>query len=166
MNDIGGMFGYGQITGGYDGGQAEYVRVPFANAESILIPDKVSDDQAVLLSDALCTGYFAADMAEVQLGDDVAIFGAGPVGYFAAMSAFLRGAARVFVVDHWPLRLDRTSKLGAEPINFDKEDPVDRIRQETRDKGAICIDAVGYEAVGHHNHDKSSNPAYVPQNAM
>ena len=166
MNDIGGMFGYGQITGGYDGGQAEYVRVPFANAEAIKIPDQVSDEQAVPLSDALCTGYFAADMAEVQLGDDVAVFGAGPVGYFAAMSAFLRGAARVFVVDHWPMRLDRTAKLGAEPINFDKEDPVERIRQETRGKGAICIDAVGYEAVGHHNHEKSSNPAYVPQNPM
>jgi S-(hydroxymethyl)glutathione dehydrogenase/alcohol dehydrogenase len=166
MNDIGGMFGYGQITGGYDGGQAEYVRVPFANAESIKIPDQLSEEQVLFLSDALCTGYFAADMAEVQVGDDVAVFGAGPVGYFAVMSALLRGAAKVFVIDHWPYRLDRTAKLGAEPINFDREDPVERIRHETRGKGAKCIDAVGYEAVGHHNHEKSANPAYVPVNSM
>jgi S-(hydroxymethyl)glutathione dehydrogenase/alcohol dehydrogenase len=166
MNDIGGMFGYGQITGGYDGGQAEYVRVPFANAESIKIPDQLSEEQVLFLSDALCTGYFAADMAEIGVGDDVAVFGAGPVGYFSVMSALLRGAARVFVVDHWPYRLDRTAKLGAEPINFDREDPVERIRRETRGKGAKCIDAVGYEAVGHHDHEKTSNPAYVPVNSM
>jgi S-(hydroxymethyl)glutathione dehydrogenase/alcohol dehydrogenase len=166
MNEIGGMFGYGQITGGYDGGQAEYVRVPFANSESIKIRDELSEEQALFLSDALCTGYFAADMAEVGLGDDVAVFGAGPVGYFAVMGSLLRGAAKVFVIDHWPYRLDRTAKLGAEPINFDKEDPVERIRRETRGKGAKCIDAVGYEAVGHHNHEKSTNPAYVPLNSM
>ncbi|MDQ4101773.1 MAG: alcohol dehydrogenase catalytic domain-containing protein, partial [Thermoproteota archaeon] len=152
MNEIGGMFGYGQITGGYDGGQAEYVRVPFANAESIKIPDQLSEEQVLFLSDALCTGYFAADLAEVGVGDDVAVFGAGPVGYFAVMGSLLRGAAKVFVIDHWSYRLDRTAKLGAEPVNFDKEDPVGRIRQETRGKGAKCIDAVGYEAVGHHDH--------------
>lgn len=166
MNELGGMFGYGQITGGYDGGQAEYVRVPFADAESIKIPDQLNEEQVLFLSDALCTGYFATDMAEVQVGDDVAVFGAGPVGYFAVLSAFLRGAARVFSIDHWPSRLEQTAKLGAEQINFDKEDPVETIRRETRGKGAKCIDAVGYEAVGHHNHAKSGNPAYIPQNSM
>jgi S-(hydroxymethyl)glutathione dehydrogenase/alcohol dehydrogenase len=78
----------------------------------------------------------------------------------------LRGAAKVFSIDHWPSRLDKTAKLGAEPINFDKEDPVERIKHETWNRGAKCIDAVGYEAVGHHNHEKSGNPAYVPQNSM
>src|SRR5215218_6300354 len=165
-SELGASFGRSQMMGGYDGGQAEYVRVPFANTTPLKIPDNMSEEQALFLSDILPTGFFGADIANVQPGDDVAVFGAGPVGYFSVMSAFLRGAARVFVIDHWPYRLDRTAKLGAEPINFDREDPVERIRQETRGKGAKCIDAVGYEAVGHHNHEKSANPAYVPVNSM
>lgn len=143
----------------------------------------------MFLSDILPTGYFAADMANVRPGDDVAVFGAGPVGYFAVMSCFLRGAARVFSIDHWSTRLNKTKDLGAEIINFDDEDPVDFIRKETGMKGAICIDAVGYEAVGHmagnvsirdgnnlliqstdtnkgHDHSKVSNPAYQPMNPM
>ena len=149
--DLGAAFGYTQLLGGYDGGQAEYVRIPFANAEaSLKVPDSIKSDEEVLfLSDILPTGYFGADMANVQPGDDVAVFGAGPVGYFAVMSSFLRGAARVFSIDHWPKRLQKTKDLGAEIINFDNEDPVDTIRRETNNKGAICIDAVGYEAVGH-----------------
>ncbi|HYZ49509.1 MAG TPA: zinc-dependent alcohol dehydrogenase [Nitrososphaeraceae archaeon] len=149
--DIGAAFGYTQLLGGYDGGQADYVRIPFANAEaSLKVPDSIKSDEEVLfLSDILPTGYFGADMANVQPGDDVAVFGAGPVGYFAVMSSFLRGAARVFSIDHWPKRLQKTKDLGAEIINFDEEDPVDRIKKETGNKGAICIDAVGYEAVGH-----------------
>lgn len=164
--EVGGAFGYTQQLGGYDGGQAEYVRVPFANTEVLKIPDQLRDEQALFLSDILPTGYFGADIANVQPGDDVAVFGAGPVGYFAAMSSLLRGAARVFVVDHLPARLDKVAKLGAESINFDREDPVGRIKQETKGRGAICIDAVGYEAVGHHIHEKSSNPAYVPQDSL
>ncbi|HEX5975654.1 MAG TPA: hypothetical protein VFY68_00175, partial [Nitrososphaeraceae archaeon] len=149
--DLGAAFGYTQLLGGYDGGQAEYVRIPFANAEaSLKVPDSIKSDEEVLfLSDILPTGYFGADMANVQPGDDVAVFGAGPVGYFAVMSSFLRGAARVFSIDQWPKRLQKTKDLGAEIINFDEEDPVDRIKKETSNKGAICIDAVGYEAVGH-----------------
>lgn len=87
------------------GGQAEYVRVPFVNAEFALkVPDYIkTDEQVLFLSDILPTGYFAADIANVRPGDDVAVFGAGPVGYFAVMSCFLRGAARVFSIDHWPL---------------------------------------------------------------
>lgn len=149
--DIGTANGYTQLLGGYDGGQAEYVRVPFANAgASLKVPEGIKTDEEVLfLSDILPTGYFAADIANVQPGDDVVVFGAGPVGYFAVMSSFLRGAARVFSVDHWPLRLNKTKALGAELINFDNEDPVDIIKKETNGKGAICIDAVGFEAVGH-----------------
>jgi S-(hydroxymethyl)glutathione dehydrogenase/alcohol dehydrogenase len=149
--DIGAAYGYTQLLGGYDGGQAEYVRIPFANAgASLKVPDNIkTDEQVLFLSDILPTGYFAADIANVQPGDDVAVFGAGPVGFFAVMSCFLRGAARVFSIDHWPMRLDRTKNLGAEIINFDNEDPVDIIKKETNGKGAICIDAVGFEAVGH-----------------
>ena len=110
---------------GYDGGQAEYVRVPFANTvASLKVPDSISKDEQVLfLSDILPTGYFGADMANVQPGDDVAVFGAGPVGYFAVMSSFLRGAARVFSIDHIDGRLSKTKDLGAEIINFDKDNP-------------------------------------------
>ncbi|HKU50804.1 MAG TPA: zinc-dependent alcohol dehydrogenase [Nitrososphaera sp.] len=164
--ELGASFGYGQLMGGYDGGQAEYVRVPYANNVPLKIADNLNEEQALFLSDILCTGYFGADIANVQPGDDVAVFGAGPVGYFAAMSSLLRGAARVFSVDHWPARLDKVAKIGAEPINFDKEDPVERIKSETKGRGTICIDAVGYEAVGHHKHDKSANPALIPQDSL
>ncbi|MFL6399631.1 MAG: zinc-binding dehydrogenase, partial [Nitrososphaeraceae archaeon] len=134
-----------------------------------------SDEEVLFLSDVLPTGYFGADIANVQPGDDVAVFGAGPVGYFAVMSSFLRGAARVFSIDHWSTRLRKTKDLGAEIINFDNEDPVERIKKETNGRGAICIDAVGYEAVGHtsgsesnigHDHSKVSNPAYEPANPL
>ena len=190
--DMGSAFGYTQLLGGYDGGQAEYVRVPFANAQVALkVPEHITTDEEVLfLSDILPTGYFGADIANVQPGDDVAVFGAGPVGYFAVLSSFLRGAARVFSIDHWPMRLNRTKGLRAEIINFDNEDPVDYIMKETGRKGAICIDAVGYEAVGHtagnivsnegnntfsikpssdklsHDHSQVTLPAYQPVNPL
>jgi S-(hydroxymethyl)glutathione dehydrogenase/alcohol dehydrogenase len=193
VGDIGAIFGYTQLLGGYDGGQAEYVRVPFANANiSLKVPEHIkTDEQVLFLSDILPTGYFAADMANVQPGDDVVVFGAGPVGYFAVLSSFLRGAARVFSVDHWNTRLSKTKELGAETINFDNEDPADFIKKETAGKGAICIDAVGYEAVGHmagnvsmmdgktlkihgtdvngnkgHEHEKVNLPAYQPSNPL
>jgi|KBSMisStaDraftv2_1062788.scaffolds.fasta_scaffold58872_2 S-(hydroxymethyl)glutathione dehydrogenase/alcohol dehydrogenase len=193
VGDIGAAFGFTQLLGGYDGGQAEYVRVPFANANiSIHVPEHIkTDEQVLFLSDILPTGYFAADMANVRPGDDVVVFGAGPVGYFAVLSSFLRGAARVFSVDHWPNRLNKTKDLGAETINFDDEDPTDFIKKETAGKGAICIDAVGYEAVGHmagnvrmmdgenlkihgtdvninkgHEHEKVNLPAYQPSNPL
>jgi S-(hydroxymethyl)glutathione dehydrogenase/alcohol dehydrogenase len=192
--DMGAAFGVSQLYGGYDGGQAEYVRVPFANAQVALkVPEHIkTDEQVLFLSDILPTGYFAADMANVKPGDDVAVFGAGPVGYFAVMSCFLRGAARVFSIDHWPMRLNRAKELGAEIINFDDDDPVDFIKKETGRKGAICIDAVGFEAVGHmagntsnrdgnnliirgssttgnnsgHDHSKVALPAYQPVNPL
>jgi S-(hydroxymethyl)glutathione dehydrogenase / alcohol dehydrogenase len=178
-SEFGAAFGYTQLMGGYDGGQAEYVRVPFANTGALKIPDNISDDEQVLfLSDILPTGYFGADIANVQPGDDVAVFGAGPVGYFAVLSSFLRGAARVFCIDHWSSRLSKVKDLGAEIINFDDNDPVTIIKKETNGKGAICIDAVGYEAVGHiskkddngsykgHDHSKVTDPAYEPANPL
>ena len=177
--EFGAAYGYTHLMGRYDGGQAEYVRVPFANTGALKVPDGISSDEDVLfLSNILPTGYFGADMANVQPGDDVAVFGAGPVGYFATMSSFLRGAARVFSIDHWPTRLSKTKDLGADIINFDDEDPVERIKKETGERGALCIDAVGYEAVGGHmmsenaskygGHDYSSvtNPAYEPANPL
>jgi S-(hydroxymethyl)glutathione dehydrogenase / alcohol dehydrogenase len=182
--ELGASFGYTQILGGYDGGQAEYVRVPFANTVAALkVPESIkTDEQVLFLSDIIPTGYFGADIANVQPGDDVAVFGAGPVGYFAVMSSFLREAARVFSVDHWPARLNKTKDLGAEIINFDNEDPVERIKKESNGKGAICIDAVRYEAVGHtanggnssgstnnnsrHDYSRVSNPAYEPANPL
>ena len=140
------------------------------------VPEKIRTDEEVLfLSDVLPTGYFGVDIANVQPGDDVAVFGAGPVGYFSVMCSFLRGAARVFAIDHWPTRLHKTKDLGAVILNFDDEDPVEKIKKETGGRGVICIDAVGYEAVGHtggignggnsssqnpkHNHSEVSNPA-------
>lgn len=98
--ETGASYGYTQMMGGYDGGQSEYVRVPYANVGPLKVPDELRDEQVLFLSDILPTGYFGADIANVQPGDDVAVFGAGPVGYFAAMGALLRGAARVFSVDH------------------------------------------------------------------
>jgi len=134
--ELGGSFGYTQVLGGYDGGQAEFVRVPFANTVAALkVPDSIkTDEQVLFLSDILPTGYFGADIANIQLGDDVAVFGAGPVGYFAVMSSFLRGAARVLAIDHWPARLNKTKELGAEIINFDDEDPVERIKKKLAEK--------------------------------
>ena len=111
-------------------------RVPFANTVATLkVPDNIkADEQVLFLSDIFPTGYFGADMANIQPGDDVAVFGAGPVGFFATMSSFLRGAARVFSIDHWPTRLDRTKDLGAEIINFDNEDPVERIKKKPAER--------------------------------
>jgi S-(hydroxymethyl)glutathione dehydrogenase / alcohol dehydrogenase len=182
--ELGGAFGYTQVMGGYDGGQAEFVRVPFANTvASLKVPEKIRTDEEVLfLSDVLPTGYFGVDIANVQPGDDVAVFGAGPVGYFSVMCSFLRGAARVFSIDHWPTRLRKTKDLGAEILNFDDDDPVEKLKRETGGRGVICIDAVGYEAVGHtggignggngdsqnpkHNHSEVSDPAYEPANPL
>jgi S-(hydroxymethyl)glutathione dehydrogenase/alcohol dehydrogenase len=157
--EVGGAFGYTQALGGFDGGQAEYVRVPYANTGPLKVPDHVSDEQAIFLSDIFPTGYFGVDIAGVEPGDDVAVFGAGPVGYFAVLSAFLRGAAKVFSVDCIPARLRKTKQLGAEAINFDEQDPVKLIRQATEGRGAICIDAVGYEAVEPRSHKE--NPVQV-----
>lgn len=161
---VGAAFGYGEELGGYDGGQAEYVRVPFANVMAMKVPDALKDEDVIFLSDILPTGYFGTDLARVAPGDNVAVFGAGPVGYFAVMSAFLRGAARVFSIDRWPDRLNLTRELGAEIINFEKADPVESIMDATDGKGAICIDAVGFEAIGPSARPQSNDKANEPVN--
>ncbi|GAA1184889.1 zinc-dependent alcohol dehydrogenase [Ornithinimicrobium humiphilum] len=148
---VGGMYGYSHTTGGYDGGQAEYVRVPFADAGPSLIPDWISDETAVLLTDALPTGYFGAQLADIVEGDTVVVLGAGPVGLFAARSAWLMGAGRVIVVDHLEHRLEKARTFAfAETYNFaEHDDIVVLLKRVTDHLGADrVIDAVGAEADG------------------
>ncbi len=141
------FFGGPASSGAFDGLQAELARIPFANVGLIRVPDEVSDDQAIFLSDVFPTGYFAAELAEVRPGDTVAVFGCGPVGQFAIRSALLLGAARVFAVDSVLSRLDMAQAQGAEIINFDREDPVDAIKSLTGGIGVDrAIDAVGVDA--------------------
>jgi threonine dehydrogenase-like Zn-dependent dehydrogenase len=147
----GGIFGYSHTTGGYDGGQAEYVRVPFADIGPTVIPQDISPDDAVLLTDALPTGYQAAQMGDIQRGDTVVIFGAGPVGIFAAKSAWLMGAGRVIVVDHVEYRLEFIKSYAqCEVVNFKEvQDMAEHLKRMTDWLGAdVCIDCVGAEAAG------------------
>jgi threonine dehydrogenase-like Zn-dependent dehydrogenase len=147
----GGVYGYSHTTGGYDGGQAEYVRVPFANVGPQKIPDDITDDDALMLTDACPTGYHGAQMADIKEGDTVVVFGAGPVGIFAARSAWLMGAGRVIVVDHLDYRLEFVGRWApAETVNFmHLKDPVTYLKKATDYIGAdSCIDAVGCDASG------------------
>jgi threonine dehydrogenase-like Zn-dependent dehydrogenase len=146
-----GLFGYSHLYGGYAGGQAEYVRVPKANVGPLRIPDVLSDEQVLFLSDILPTGYQAAVNAQLGPGSSVAIFGAGPVGLMAALSARFLGAEQVFLIDHNDYRLRFGQETyGAIPINFDKDDdPADTILKATDGHGVdATIDAVGFEAKG------------------
>ncbi|RYZ13062.1 MAG: glutathione-dependent formaldehyde dehydrogenase [Comamonadaceae bacterium] len=148
---VGGIFGYSHTAGGYDGGQAEYVRVPMADVGPTVLPDGLDQDDAVLLTDALPTGYQAAEMGDIQEGDTVVVFGAGPVGIFAAKSAWLMGAGRVIVVDHVEYRLQFVQQYAqCEIINFkDVRDMAIHIKKMTDGLGAdVCIDCVGCEAAG------------------
>jgi threonine dehydrogenase-like Zn-dependent dehydrogenase len=148
---VGGIYGYSHTCGGYDGGQAEYVRVPFADVGPAKIPEWMHDEDAVLLTDACPTGYFAAELGEIKEGDVVVVFGAGPVGLFAARSSWLMGAARVIVIDHLDYRLERARNFAqAEVINFTHyNDIVMHMKKITDFLGAdVCIDAVGAEADG------------------
>ncbi|HYW57324.1 MAG TPA: zinc-dependent alcohol dehydrogenase [Polaromonas sp.] len=148
---IGGIYGYSHSTGGYDGGQAEYVRVPMADVGPTVIPSDLDLDDAVLLTDAYPTGYQAAEMGDIAEGDTVVVFGAGPVGIFAAKSAWLLGAGRVIVVDHVEYRLEFVKKFAqCEVVNFkDVADMAIHIKKMTDWLGAdVCIDAVGCEAAG------------------
>lgn len=147
----GGMYGYSHTAGGYDGGQAEYVRVPFADVGPMVIPDWVDDEDAVMLTDALPTGYFGAQLGSIAEGDAVVVLGAGPVGLFAARSAWLMGAARVIVVDHLDYRLEMARTFAhAETVNFaEHDDVVVHLKRTTDHLGAdVVIDAVGAEADG------------------
>lgn len=148
---VGGIYGYSHTTGGYDGGQAEFVRVPFADVGPTKIPDWMDEDDALLCTDALPTGYFGAQLADIAEGDVVTVFGAGPVGLFAAQSAWLMGAGRVIVVDHLDYRLEFAEKLAhAETVNFGQvDDIVLHLKRITDHLGAdSVIDAVGAEADG------------------
>jgi S-(hydroxymethyl)glutathione dehydrogenase/alcohol dehydrogenase len=148
---VGGIYGYSHTTGGYDGGQSEFVRVPFADVGPSLIPDWMDDDDAVLLTDALATGYFGAQLGDIAEGDVVVVFGAGPVGLFAAKSAWLMGAGRVIVVDHLEYRLAKAAEFAqAETCNFtEHDDIVVHLKKLTDHLGAdVAIDAVGAEADG------------------
>ncbi|AUD00429.1 zinc-dependent alcohol dehydrogenase [Spirosoma pollinicola] len=148
---VGGIFGYSHTAGGYDGGQAEFVRVPYANFGPTVIPPDMDPDDAVLLTDVVPTGYQAAEMGGIQPGDTVVVFGAGPVGIMAARCAWLFGAGRVIVIDHVDYRLEFVRNYApCEAYNFkEMDDPVVFVKKITDWLGAdVCIDAVGAEAAG------------------
>lgn len=141
------FFGGPRETGPYQGLQAERARIPFAHVGMVKLPDEVSDDQAILLSDIAPTGYFGADLAEIRPGATVAVFGCGPVGLFAITSARLFGAGRIFAVDSIPSRMEMAREQGAEAIDVREEHPVDSLRRLTRGAGVDrAIDAVGVDA--------------------
>ena len=145
-----GLFGYSHMTGGYAGGQAEYVRAPFADVGPIKIPDHLEDEQALFLTDIFPTGYMAAENCNIQPGDTVAVWGCGPVGQFAIKSAYLLGASRVIAIDRVPERIEMARTEGqAETLDFDDEYIFDKLKEMTGGRGPdACIDAVGMEAHG------------------
>ena len=144
-----GLFGYSHLTGGYPGGQAEYVRVPFSDVGPIVIPDGVDDDKVLFLSDILPTGWMGAENADIEPGDTIAIWGCGPVGLFAIQSAFLMGAERVIAIDHFPTRLGLAKQMGAETINYEETKVYEALIEMTGGIGPdACIDAVGLESHG------------------
>jgi threonine dehydrogenase-like Zn-dependent dehydrogenase len=145
-NSPAGLFGYSHLLGGYSGGQAEYLRVPYADSGPIVVPEGLSDEQVLFLSDIFPTGYMAAEFCDIQGGDTIAIWGCGPVGQMAIRSAFLLGAERVIAIDTVPERLALAREGGAETLDFREEDIYDRIMDLTDGRGAdACIDAVGTE---------------------
>ncbi|QGZ29311.1 zinc-dependent alcohol dehydrogenase [Stutzerimonas stutzeri] len=142
-----GLYGYTHLTGGYPGGQAEYVRVPYADVGPVVIPDGLTDEQVLFLGDILPTGWQAAAQCDIQPTDTVAVWGAGPVGQFAVRSAIMMGAAQVICIDNVPERLSMARAGGAITINFDEESVLERLKELTRGKGPEkCIDSVGMEA--------------------
>jgi threonine dehydrogenase-like Zn-dependent dehydrogenase len=146
-----GLFGYSHLYGGYAGGQAEYVRVPFADVGAFRVPSDLDDEKVLFLTDIFPTGYMAAENCEIKKGDTVAVWGCGPVGQFAIQSAFLLGAERVIAIDHIPARLQMTKELSdAEVINYEESNSlIDELRERTGGRGPdACIDAVGMEAHG------------------
>lgn len=148
---VGGIFGYSHTAGGYDGGQAEYVRVPFADVSPEIIPDDLHVEDAVLLTDVVPTGYQAAEMGGIKEGDTVVVFGAGPIGIMAAKCAWLFGAGRVIIIDQLDYRLEFAKQYAnCEAYNFrEMDDPVVFLKKATDYYGAdVCIDAVGCEAAG------------------
>jgi threonine dehydrogenase-like Zn-dependent dehydrogenase len=143
-----GIFGYSHMLGGYAGGQAEYARVPFADVGPIKVPDGIPDEQVLFLSDILPTGYMGAEMCNIKPGDVIAVWGAGPVGQFAIVSAYLLGAERVIAIDRFPYRLKMArEKAGAETLNYEEVDVLEALNEMTGGRGPdACIDAVGLES--------------------
>jgi threonine dehydrogenase-like Zn-dependent dehydrogenase len=142
------FFGGPKTSGPFQGLQAEFARIPFANVGPVKLPGEVSDDQAILLSDIFPTGYFGADLAGIEPGNSVAVFGCGPVGQFAITSAWMLGAGRVFAIDRIPGRLKRAQAQGAEIVNFDEVEPVAELMRLTNGQGVDrAIDAVGVDAM-------------------
>ncbi len=147
------LFGYSHMLGGFAGGQAEYVRVPFADVGALKVPDHIEDEKVLFLSDIFPTGYQAAENCNIQEGDTVAVWGAGPVGQFAVKSAFMLGAEKVVVIDHYEARLAEARQFNpdskVETINFDDEDVHEKLNDMTGGRGPdSCIDAVGLESHG------------------
>ncbi len=144
-----GLFGYSHLTGGYSGGQAEYVRVPYSDVGPIVVPDHLEDDKVLFLSDILPTGWMGAENAEIQPDDTVAVWGCGPVGLFAVQSAIVMGASKVIAIDHYPNRLALAKQMGAETIDFRKTDVREALMEMSGGIGVdAVIDAVGMEAHG------------------
>jgi threonine dehydrogenase-like Zn-dependent dehydrogenase len=146
-----GIFGYSHLTGGYSGGMAEYVRVPFADVGPLKIDqDEITDEQVLFLGDILPTGWMAAEMCEIQRGDVVAVWGCGPVGQFAIRSAQLLGAERVIAIDRFRPRLELAQRHGAEVLDYEEVQVLEALKDLTGGRGPdACIDAVGLEAQGH-----------------
>jgi threonine dehydrogenase-like Zn-dependent dehydrogenase len=147
-----GIFGYSHLTGGYAGGQAEFARVPFADVGPIKVPDGMTDEQALFLSDIFPTGYMGAEMCDIQGGDVIAVWGAGPVGQFAIASARMLGAERIIAIDRFDYRLRMArEKAGAtDTINYEDVNVLETLKELTGGRGPdACIDAVGLEAHGH-----------------
>jgi threonine dehydrogenase-like Zn-dependent dehydrogenase len=143
-----GLFGYSHMLGGFPGGQAEYARVPFADVGPLKIPPGIPDEKVLFLSDIFPTGYMGAEMCDIQAGDVIAVWGAGPVGLFAMKSAFLLGAERVIAIDRFPYRLRLAREVcGAEIVNYEEVDVYEALKDMTGGRGPdACIDAVGMEA--------------------
>ncbi|HYE91812.1 MAG TPA: zinc-dependent alcohol dehydrogenase, partial [Terriglobales bacterium] len=143
-----GIFGYSHMLGGYAGGQAQYVRVPYADVGTLKVPDGLTDEQVLFLTDILPTGYMAAEQGNIQPGDIVAVWGCGPVGQFAAVSAYLLGAERVIAIDRFPSRLELArTRAGADVVNYEETDVHAALLEATGGRGPdVCIDAVGLEA--------------------
>lgn len=143
-----GIYGYSHLLGGYAGGQAEYVRVPYADVGPVKVPGHLSDEQVLFLTDILPTGYMAAEEAGIRPGDVAAVWGCGPVGQFTIKSAYLLGAERVIAIDRLPDRLRMAEEhTGATVINYEGQDVVEILKNETGGRGPdVCIDAVGLEA--------------------
>ena len=146
-----GLFGYSHMMGGYAGGQAEYVRVPYADVGPFLVPNHLTDEQVLFMTDIFPTGYMAAENCGIKPGDTIAIWGCGPVGQFAIRSAFHLGAGRVIAIDTVPERLQMAAAAGAETLDSMKDDIFNSLRASTGGMGPdACVDAVGMEAHGAH----------------